>query len=168
VPTSPVTITACGQLQPDDHSLTVPISSADDPYEDYPEDNDNPSLDIQQPATCLKIVRELRALGNARWRESAAVSAMDKWRKALRYLDVHPVLPDDEEQQYGTEFRALRIPILLNLALAAVKVASRDAAEEALDVTERVLGMELVDADRGACSSVLSPCASYLIGCGHL
>ncbi|TFY73659.1 hypothetical protein EWM64_g10352, partial [Hericium alpestre] len=52
VPTEPITITDSGQLDPSDPSLAPPPAADPsdpfyDPYEDYPEDNDVITLDVQ-------------------------------------------------------------------------------------------------------------------------
>ena len=92
----------------------------------------------------------LRELGSARWKAGAAADALAKWQKALRYLDVHPNLPDDPPE-LADEFAALRVPLLLNSALAAFKAPGGTAgARTALDVTNIALGLpKLSDSDRG-------------------
>ena len=72
---------------------------------------------------------------------------MKKWRKAMHYLDVHPVLPDDADDAQRKAYEDLWRPLLLNSALAALK--SNDP-ERAVDYTERVLRRDISDADRGS------------------
>lgn len=50
---------------------------------------------------------------------------MGEYQKALRYLQVHRVLPDThaDKQPFASEYVALRTPIQLNTALCASKVA---------------------------------------------
>ena len=73
-------------------------------------------------------------------------------REALRYLDVHPVLPDDAPSELTDKFNALRTPLLLNSALAAFKSpGGAQGARIALDATTTALELpNLSDADRGA------------------
>ncbi|KAI0061130.1 hypothetical protein BV25DRAFT_1826989 [Artomyces pyxidatus] len=143
-PTKPITITDCGVLAPDDPSLNEAAAASDgDVYEDYPDDDEH---DVQHPPTALEAARTLRELGNARWKAGDAPAALAKWQKALRYLDVHPVLPDDAPPELQDSFDALRAPLLLNSALAALRTPGN--APEALSLTQRVLVMQLNDADR--------------------
>ncbi|KAA1474550.1 hypothetical protein DENSPDRAFT_841151 [Dentipellis sp. KUC8613] len=156
VPTKPVTITACGQLDPSDPSLAPPAAASPsdplfDPYEDYPEDNDASVLDTNDAPACLRAAHRLRDIGNAHWKAGAHAQALDKWKKALRYLDFFPrgTFPADAPPELEDSFEALRAPVYLNVALAALKVGGgAAAAEEVLNVTDQVLGMELNDADR--------------------
>jgi peptidyl-prolyl isomerase D len=93
----------------------------------------------------------LRELGTARWKEGTAANALSKWQKALRYLDVHPILLDDASPELVEEFNTLRTPLLLNLALAAFKEPVGTAgARIAFSATSTVLGLlKLSDSDRG-------------------
>jgi peptidyl-prolyl isomerase D len=61
VPTSPINISACGVLSPDDPSLVASETTVGDDYEDYPEDDDS---DVQNPEVALDIARKIRELGN--------------------------------------------------------------------------------------------------------
>jgi peptidyl-prolyl isomerase D len=142
-------ISDSGELLPNDPSLTETVVASDgDPYEDYPEDD---SCDTQDPAVALEAARVLRELGTAHWKEGSAAEALAKWQKALRYLDVHPVLPDDAPPELTDEFAALRKPLLLNSALAAFKApGGTEGANIALNVTTTALQLpNLGDADRG-------------------
>lgn len=142
-------ITDAGELSPSDPSLTETVVASDgDPYEDYPDDD---SHNTQDPAVALEAGRTLRELGTARWKDGSAGDALAKWQKALRYLDVHPVLPDDAPSELADEFTALRTPLLLNSALAAFKAPGGvEGARIALTVTRTALALpKLADADRG-------------------
>jgi len=142
-------ITDAGELLPSDPSLTETVVVSDgDPYEDYPDDD---SRDTQDPAVVLEAARTLRELGTARWKDGSAADALAKWQKALRYLDVHPVLPDDAPSELADEFTALRTPLLLNSALAAFKEPGGiQGAHIALSATSTALELpNLADADRG-------------------
>ncbi|KAH9020035.1 peptidyl-prolyl cis-trans isomerase Cpr7 [Lactarius pseudohatsudake] len=149
VPTEPILITDSGELSPTDPSLSETAVAADgDPYEDYPEDD---AHDTQNsPAVALEAARLLRELGAARWKDGAAADALAKWQKALRYLDVHPVLPDDAPPELADEFAALRVPLLLNSALAAFKAPGGTVgALTALNATNAALALpKLSDSDR--------------------
>ncbi|KAH9968179.1 peptidyl-prolyl cis-trans isomerase Cpr7 [Russula dissimulans] len=148
VPADPITITDAGELSPSDPSLLETVVASDgDPYEDYPDDD---SRNTEDPAVALEAARALRELGTARWKDGATADALAKWQKALRYLDVHPVLPDDAAPGLEDEFGALRTPLLLNSALAALKAPGGiPGARIALDATNYALKLpKLSDSDR--------------------
>ena len=65
---------------------------------------------------------------------------------------MHPVLPEDAPEEVREAHAALRAPLLLNSALAALKApgAPAENAQTALKATERALTLSLSDADRGA------------------
>lgn len=145
VPVDPIVIADAGELSPDDPSLTEPAVASDgDPYEDYPEDD---SHDTQDSKVALEAASTLRTLGNVCWKESAAADALAKWQKALRYLDVHHDAPED----ISDEFLALRTPLLLNSALAALKApGGPEGARIAINATNSALELpKLADTDRG-------------------
>jgi peptidyl-prolyl isomerase D len=149
VPADPITITDAGELSPSDPSLSETVVAPDgDPYEDYPEDD---SRDTQDPAVALEAARLLRELGTARWKDGAGADALTKWQKALRYLDLHNDLPDHTPSELADQFNALRTPLLLNSALAALKAPGGiPGARIVLSATTSVLGLpKLGDADRG-------------------
>lgn len=50
--------------------------------------------------------------------------ALDKYQKAIRYLDQHPY-PDDDQV---ADFKALRFPLLTNAALCALKLTPKPNA----------------------------------------
>ena len=147
MPVDPIVITDAGELSPSDPSLSEPVVASDgDPYEDYPEDNADGG-GAQDASAVLEAARVLRALGNARWKDGAAADALAKWQKALRYLDVHHETPSE----LADEFIAIRIPLLLNSALAALKAPGGiPGARIVLDVTSAALELpKLGDSDRG-------------------
>ncbi|KAF8199467.1 peptidyl-prolyl cis-trans isomerase [Pholiota molesta] len=92
-PYIPIIIADCGELSPDDPSLKeAPEAQADDPYEDYPVDEDR---DTENPEIALEIAKAVREVGNKLFKEGRTEEALQKYQKSLRYLDVHPVLPED-------------------------------------------------------------------------
>jgi len=147
-PTEPVVIADCGQLQLDDPSLKEDTASgAGDPYEDYPEDDDHDtdSLDVT-----IKIATELKELGNKAFKGGDNSQALAKWHKAIRYLDVHPVLPDGMSQEITDSFNKLLSSLLLNAALAANKLGGAPNHHSAVkDVSRAVDKLSLSDADKG-------------------
>ncbi|CAE6448332.1 unnamed protein product [Rhizoctonia solani] len=146
-PTSACVITKCGELTSDDElELANSVPPDGDKYEDYPEDDDS---DIQNnPQTALNIAREIKEVGTRLHKEGKLDLALDKYQKAIRYLDVHPVPPHDAPPTLQGDFTTLLTPLLLNSALAAIKVNKPSVA---LSATTRALGLkpEIGTSDKG-------------------
>ncbi|KAF9045407.1 peptidyl-prolyl cis-trans isomerase [Panaeolus papilionaceus] len=150
VPNAPVVIADCGILSPDDPSVTQDAVQADsaDPYEDYPIDEDR---DTENPEVALQIAKVVREVGNRLYKEGKVDEALQKYRKSIRYLDVHPVLPDDAPPELRDSWNALLAPLLLNSALAAIRIQPQSSGNASVAVTNttRALNkLELNDADK--------------------
>lgn len=84
-PIAPIVIDACGQLTPDDPSLTEPLA---DPYEDYPEDDER---DVSSnPELALQIAQEIRESGNKLFKEGNTAAALAKYQS--KYLIANNML----------------------------------------------------------------------------
>ncbi|CAE6480529.1 unnamed protein product [Rhizoctonia solani] len=146
-PVSPCVITKCGELTSDDELELANATPPDgDKYEDYPEDDDS---DVQNnPETALRIAKEIKEVGTALHKEGRLPEALEKYQKAVRYLDVHPVPPHGSPETLQGEFTALLTPLLLNSALAAIKT---NKSSVALAATTRALGLkpEIGASDKG-------------------
>ncbi|EPQ50830.1 cyclophilin [Gloeophyllum trabeum ATCC 11539] len=149
VPTEPIIIAACGQLSPDDPSLTAePVAADGDPYEDFPQDEE--SKDTENPEVVLQIAKDIKDLGAKLWKEGKVDAALAKWQKALRYVD-HKYfdIPDDAPPELKDSYHILLSPLLLNIALAAIKLGGSHNATLAIESTDRALEqMTLNDADK--------------------
>jgi hypothetical protein len=74
------------------------------------------------------------------------------YSESIRYLDVHPVLPDHTPPELKQSYKALLAPLLLNSALAAVRIQPprSDNANIALKSTTRALeNLDLSTSDQG-------------------
>lgn len=60
------------------------------------------------------------------------------YAESIRYLDVHPVMPDGSPPELKTQFNALLTPVLLNAALVAIKTREPRLA---LSLTTRALNL---------------------------
>jgi len=149
VPLEPCVIATSGQLDPSDLSLAKSGTSADgDPYEDYPDDQD-PLSDgsvQEKPEVALRVAREVREVGNKLFKDGNSSEALNKYQKAIRYLDLHPVLPENSPPELRDSYDALLAPLLLNSALAAVR---SDVPQLAISSATRALDrLELNNADK--------------------
>lgn len=150
-PLQPVKIADCGQLTSAEASWGIEKDSTGDGYEDYPEDNAGTTIDVDDPEVAYKIATELRTMGNGLFSQGKTAAALGKYQKALRYLQVHPVLPDThaDKQPFASEYVALRTPIQLNAALCAIKVAQASLKSEPARVSS------LSQAAQGLTTSVI-------------
>ncbi|KAF8494031.1 peptidyl-prolyl cis-trans isomerase [Gautieria morchelliformis] len=148
VPQAPAVITKSGVLEASDPFLTQDNTPADgDKYEDFPEDGDD---DVQNPEVALAIAKAIREAGNKLFKEGNARDALLKYQtESIRYLDVHPVLPEDTPASMQESYNSLLAPLLLNTALAALKVPSSANYTLAVASTTRALNkLQLSDADK--------------------
>ncbi|KIJ64695.1 hypothetical protein HYDPIDRAFT_175272 [Hydnomerulius pinastri MD-312] len=146
VPTKPIEIAACGVLSPDDPSLIESQNSDGDNFEDYPEDDDR----AEDHEYAYNTANAVKSFGNAlltgkkddgtKAGEPNPQLALEKYLKALRYLDRHPVLPDEVSAERKVEFEELRTVILNNSALAALRTQPPDA-ELAVKHTTRAFNL---------------------------
>ncbi|KZS88556.1 peptidyl-prolyl cis-trans isomerase [Sistotremastrum niveocremeum HHB9708] len=123
-PTEPIVIADCGILSPDDPSLTeaVELPKDGDKYEDYPEDEDVDLETDDGVQKAVAIAKDIREIGNKLFKEGKFAEARAKYEKSLRYLDVHPVLPESTSEEVKTSYYAILTPLLLNGALASIKI----------------------------------------------
>ncbi|KIY69011.1 40 kDa cyclophilin [Cylindrobasidium torrendii FP15055 ss-10] len=113
-PEKDILIADCGTL-----AELPPLEDGDgDVYEDWPDDEER---DTEKPEVALEIATKIRELGNGAFKAGKMAEALDKWEKALRYLDVHPVLPDETPADLKEKYIALKSALLLNSALAGAK-----------------------------------------------
>ncbi|KAK4683858.1 peptidyl-prolyl isomerase D, partial [Tremellales sp. Uapishka_1] len=119
----------------------------EDIWEEYPQDEEG--IDAEKPEEALVVAAKLKDIGTKEFKAAKYDTALAKYQKALRYLDVHPVLPDDAPKEQIDAFRTLRIPLLTNAALAALK-SSPPQATVAVILTSRALNLpSLTPAEKG-------------------
>ncbi len=122
-------------------------SGGEDVFEDYPADEEK--IDAEKADEALKVAQTLRALGNAAFKAGDNTVALAKYQKALRYLDVHPELPNDAPADLVAGFRGTRFPCLTNGSLVALKVAPPQA-KLAASLASRALNIaDLTPAEKG-------------------
>ncbi|KAJ3527412.1 hypothetical protein NMY22_g9804 [Coprinellus aureogranulatus] len=145
VPIQPVEITDAGELSRDDPSLQeeAVVSADGDPYEDYPEDEDNHKT--SDPLVCLEIAKAVREVGNRLFKEGKIDLAYEKYQKSLRYLDTHWPLPEDAFETIRQGYVELFVPLLLNSSLGAIRSPTRSAATATVAVTNTTRAINQFD-----------------------
>lgn len=122
-PLQSITISNCGELSEGESDGIEPDSTGD-PYEEYPEDSD-PSLKLEEnPKECYQIALKLKEIGGNLFGKGEFELAHEKFLKGVRYLNLHPVLSDEDlkDEKFSKEFMDLKTPLQLNGALMALKM----------------------------------------------
>ncbi|KAJ2903038.1 hypothetical protein MKZ38_010544 [Zalerion maritima] len=139
-------IADCGQLT-DDAAKAATKKEADpygDEHEDFPEDHpeDQGPLDA---AKVLKIATDCKGYGNAAFKAGDLVAGLDKYQKALRYLNEEPDLEGaSEEAKKGLD--ALRYSLNCNSALLELKLKNWAEAQRSASAALNVPG--ITDAEK--------------------
>lgn len=138
-PDPDVTVVDCGELQGEDYeNATKRVQDATgDPYEDFPEDHQGEELTAP---LAFKIASDLKGFGNAAFKSGDNNLGLDKYQKALRYLNEFPEPAENDPKELGEQIKALRFTLHSNSALLANKVERFDQAKKwagfALDTAE--------------------------------
>ncbi|KAJ3299464.1 peptidyl-prolyl cis-trans isomerase cpr6 [Borealophlyctis nickersoniae] len=129
-PHEDVVIADCGELA-EGADDGVPVAADGDAYEDYPEDLGQGEKD---PAELLRIAGDVKTIGNQQFKAGNFVAAVEKYDKAIRYLDaIHPAPVDLEvlnEEQKKTYF-SIKVSSLLNKSMSLLKTSSWRPASDA-------------------------------------
>lgn len=125
-PVNEVKIAGCGELGEDSEEVKsgkfgIDEDASGDKYEEFPEDQDE-SLETNVEAT-YKIAEELKTIANGLFSKSNFSTALEKYLKALRYLQLHPVLPEETPAELSTQWSTLKTSIQLNCSLSALKTS---------------------------------------------
>jgi peptidyl-prolyl isomerase D len=168
-----------GQLTPEEFAQweQEQQSAGGSKWEEYPEDADEDFDKEGGVEKALDAAKEIRESGNGLFRAGKYAEAAREYEstclflliplaspdiraEAMRYLDVHPILPDDVSAETQDQYRVLTIATLLNGALSAVKITppSGENGRRAVDMCSRVLRIEALNAaDSGSSPPFIHP-----------
>lgn len=123
-PVEEVKIAQCGELDPEssevkEGSYGIGRDESGDAFEEYPEDEGG-ELETSVEKT-LEVATQLKTIANVRFAKGDHAVALEKYLKAMRYLQLHPVLPDDTPEPTRTAWYTLKTSVQLNASLAALK-----------------------------------------------
>lgn len=117
-PTERIVIADCGELGADEVVETGRQKDEfGDGFESHPSDDD---ADVHNPMVALEAATQLKTIGTVIFKKGDWPNAQKKYMKAIKYLNVHPYLPP-EALDFELQWMTLRLSILLNSALVAVK-----------------------------------------------
>ena len=143
-PLKDVQIADCGQLE-GDAALAADVAAADaygDAYEDFPEDV--PGGGALDAARVAKIAVDCKGYGTAAFKAGDTAAALEKYQKALRYLNEEPDL-DGAAADVVAELAALRVSLNLNAALMNLKLQAWDDAARAAAAALAAKGIKPAD-----------------------
>lgn len=113
-PVKDVVITKCGELKEGEELPGNADQDEKDPFEEWPEDQENCST-LNQRIEAAEVIRKR---GNEFFKEKDYERAVNKYRKALRYLDTGLAETVEEEDKVMQS----RIPCLTNRAVCNLKL----------------------------------------------
>lgn len=119
-PNEDVVVADCGELTGDEYENAdkKAVDATGDPYEDYPADHD---AELTAPAA-FEIATKLKELGNTAFKASQTYVGLEKYQKALRYLNETPNADEKDPKELEGQMKALRFTLHSNSALLANKL----------------------------------------------
>jgi peptidyl-prolyl isomerase D len=139
------TITNSGQLKGDEIAGASGPDSTGDAYEDYPEDHpDHDNLALPQ---VIKIASEIKDFGNKAFKSGNNQLGVEKYQKALRYLNDYPGAnsTDENAEELNTQHTTLRFTLHSNSALLHNKLGDYAEAVKSGDYA-----LEIAQSSEGA------------------
>ena len=127
-PSEDVKVIECGQLTGEAFSAATQkaADSTGDPYEDFPDDQGEDLTGTEY----FKIATDLKDYGNKAYKAGDLETGIEKYQKALRYLNEYPETNDSDPKELEGQMKQLRYTLHNNSALLANKSKRYDDAEK--------------------------------------
>ena len=127
-PQNEVKVVDCGQLSGDTYSAATAkaVDATGDPYEDFPDDQGTDMKGVE----FFKIASDLKDFGNKAFKANDLETGIEKYQKALRYLNEYPEANDTDPPELNGQMKQLRFTLHNNSALLANKCKRYDDAEK--------------------------------------
>lgn len=142
-PIQPVVIEDCGELECS--ALDAKGGKSDDgtgdKYEDFPEDE---QVELE-PTTALQISADIKEIGNKVFKSGDINLALEKYQKALRYLNEFPTPNENTPDDVNASLDALRFTLLSNSSLLQNKEKNFSDAEASATSALAVKGIKETD-----------------------
>lgn len=118
-PQEEVKVVDCGELSGAafNSAIEKAADSTGDPYEDFPDDQ---GADLKG-TEYFKIASELKDMGNKAFKAGDNEIGIEKYQKALRYLNEYPETNDSDPPELGGQMKQLKFTLHSNSALLANK-----------------------------------------------
>uniref|UniRef100_A0A8C5E7Y4 Peptidyl-prolyl cis-trans isomerase D n=1 Tax=Gouania willdenowi TaxID=441366 RepID=A0A8C5E7Y4_GOUWI len=133
-PVKPCVIADCGEHKDGDSWGAASSDESGDSHPDFPEDAD---MDLSDVDKLLSVAEDLKNIGNRLFRSQAWEAAVNKYSKALRYLEAGgDELPEDAQKK----LEPTALSCFLNTAACKLKMQlwqeALDSCNEALELNE--------------------------------
>jgi peptidyl-prolyl isomerase D len=127
VPKSPVVIVKSGELHGEEYEKAVEksVDPLGDPYEPFPADQQEEDLTAPEG---FKIAKEVKDLGNKAYKSQDWNAALEKYQKALRYLNDSGSPEDSDPKTLSDEIDALKFTLYNNSAQVEIKLKDYSSA----------------------------------------
>ncbi len=144
--TGDVTVADCGQLEGTDFDSAVEKApdATGDPYEDFPDDQGE---DLKGEEY-YKIAADLKDYGNKAFKAGDLDVGIEKYQKALRYLNEYPAANDIDPKDLQGKLDSLRFTLHSNSALLANKSKRYDEAQKWAGFAIDAIPKDARDADK--------------------
>ncbi|KAJ1570109.1 hypothetical protein HK096_011150 [Nowakowskiella sp. JEL0078] len=133
-PITSVVISKCAELQPGESDIDLSTVDPEDPWADFPEDEGSIHFDddAKTLATTLEVAGKIKTVGNDKFKKGESKLALEKWSKAVRYLNDLALTPQETPKDLWTvenvkTYWLLKISSLLNIAMAELKLGTLEA-----------------------------------------
>lgn len=133
-PVKPCIIAECGEHKAGDDWGVAPDDGSGDAHPDFPEDSD---VDLKDVDKVLAVAEDVKNIGNNFFKKQNWQSAMRKYFKALRYLEVCGESLEDEGSQ--KKLKPTALSCMLNTAACQLKLQQW---QDAIDNCNEVLGLD--------------------------
>lgn len=141
-----ITIYDCGQLEGSSYesALEKAPDSTGDPYEDFPDDQG----EGMKGEEYYKIASDLKDYGNKAFKAGDVETGIEKYQKALRYLNEYSAANDTDSADLQGKLDTLRFTLHSNSALLANKAKRYEEAQKWASFAIDAIPKDLKDADK--------------------
>ncbi|XP_059201878.1 peptidyl-prolyl cis-trans isomerase D [Centropristis striata] len=134
VPVKPCVISDCGEHKDGDSWGAAATDGSGDTHPDFPEDSD---IDLKDVDKVLSVAEDVKNIGNSLFKNQDWKAAVNKYGKALRYLEVSGELLEEEAQ---LKLEPIALSCFLNTAACNLKMQlwqeALDSCNEALELDQ--------------------------------
>lgn len=125
-------IADCGEILPGQDDGCRVDDGTGDKYADWPDDSDINFAAEENVDLVLKVIADIKAIGNKLYKEEDFLKAKNKYSKAIRYLEkMEDSEIDMEDEKVKTIENTYAIPLHLNLAACKLKLKDYEGTVEA-------------------------------------
>lgn len=142
-----VTIADSGELSGSAFNSAIKKApdSTGDPYEDFPDDQGEDLKGTEY----FKIASELKDMGNKAFKSGDNELGIEKYQKALRYLNEYPETNDSDPPELGAQMKQLKFTLHSNSSLLANKTQRYQEAQKWAGFALEAAPSDTKDVDKG-------------------